>query len=259
MRSNLMLIGIACAVALTVAVVGSYWSPRPAGHLPTFSADSPDPATVHVPFAAPAFSLTDQNGRTIDPASLRGNVYLVDFIYIGCDSTCTILDAALAKVQHQLLRVEVASFCVDPYVQQPSVLASYNRRYGGDAERWHLLSADENTMFRAAQGFAMVAKDQPNPGWVDFQTWIMLVDGQGNVRAVYDGLWPDVAERLVRDVKAVQTGAAPQPATPATAPATEPAAKHNSASMQWTPLSLAIRSLVSAGPRAKPGANERFF
>ena len=50
---------------------------------------SGDSTSLNVP--APGFSLTDQNGRTVSLASLRGKVVLMTFLDPVCTSDCPII------------------------------------------------------------------------------------------------------------------------------------------------------------------------
>ena len=61
-----------------------------------------DGSSAPVNYPAPAFSLADQNGRTVTPASLRGKVVLLTFLDPVCTSDCP-LEAQEFRLAGQLL------------------------------------------------------------------------------------------------------------------------------------------------------------
>ncbi len=46
----------------------------------------------------PEFSLTEAGGRTVRRADLRGHVWVADFIFTRCGSTCPIMTHGLSEV-----------------------------------------------------------------------------------------------------------------------------------------------------------------
>ena len=86
----------------------------------------------------PDFQLTDQNGRTLRAADLRGKVVAIDFIYTRCPlpDVCPRLSANFAMLQRHFREqagesLLLLSVTVDPDFDTPAVLAEYARRWGG--------------------------------------------------------------------------------------------------------------------------------
>ena len=57
----------------------------------TILAQAIDGSSAPVNFPAPAFSLTDQDGRTVTLASLRGKVILLTFLDDTCSVDCPLI------------------------------------------------------------------------------------------------------------------------------------------------------------------------
>ena len=72
----------------------------------------------------PHIVLTDQTGKPLDLASLKGNPTLVDFIYTRCPGPCQMMTAKMARVADRLgnelgSKVAVVSVTIDPEHDRP--------------------------------------------------------------------------------------------------------------------------------------------
>jgi protein SCO1/2 len=95
----------------------------------------------------PGFQLTDQLGRTVQTADLRGKVAAINFIYTRCPlpDVCPRLCANFAALQRrfrdQLNRdLILLSVTVDPDYDTPAVLADYAKRWAADPAAWRFLT-----------------------------------------------------------------------------------------------------------------------
>jgi protein SCO1/2 len=95
--------------------------------------------------ALPDFRLTDQDGRVVTAADLRGKVVAINFIYTRCPlpDVCPRLAANFAVLARRFAgRVALVSVTVDPDYDTPAVLAEYARRWGADSATWLFLTGD---------------------------------------------------------------------------------------------------------------------
>lgn len=182
----------------------------------------------------PAFTLTDQLGRTVNSEDLRGHVLLADFIYTTCPDICPLLTQQFAAIQSQLRdqkllgsKVELLSFTVDPTHDTVPVLKSYAEQHGADPEAWRFLTGPEHYLVPLiVQGFKLGVQPLPSAssaatagtaggggtagtagaggtsGVVMHSARIVLLDQQGRVRAYYDGSNLDPAQ-VMRDIKSL--------------------------------------------------------
>jgi protein SCO1/2 len=96
----------------------------------------------------PDFQLTDQNGRTVRAADLRGKVVAIDFIYTRCPlpDVCPRLSANFAMLQRRFRDrtgedLALLSVTVDPDFDTPAVLAGYAHRWAA-GPGWRFLTGD---------------------------------------------------------------------------------------------------------------------
>src|SRR5262249_39343160 len=93
---------------------------------------------------APAFALTDQSGKPLASASLKGKVWLVSFIFTTCNGSCPATTHRMGLVQRELQargllkgdRVRLVSITLDPKRDTPEVLRGYMRLYDADPASW---------------------------------------------------------------------------------------------------------------------------
>ena len=83
-------------------------------------------------YPAPAFSLTDQHGRTVTLASLRGKVVLLTFLDPACTGDCPLI-AQEFRLAGQLLgrghrQVELVAINANPVDYQVSYTRAFDRQ-----------------------------------------------------------------------------------------------------------------------------------
>jgi len=137
---------------------------------------------------APDFRYVDQRGETVTRDTLKGKVWVANFIFTQCKTVCPLLTAKMVQLQRVLkgAPVEYVSFSVDPEHDTPEVLAAYAKKWDADTAHWRLLSTDAQTLPTVTAGFkvtAMKSKGGPDP--IIHSAIFLLVDGQGMVRGAY--------------------------------------------------------------------------
>jgi len=162
----------------------------------------------------PPFSLTERSGKTITKQDLAGKIWIADFIYTTCPGPCPTITAGMAQIQKAVAgdpQVQLVSFTVDPETDTPPVLAAYADKFGADANRWWFLTGPEKPLYDLIQnGFYQVVQNNtgqpPEEGQnkVTHSTYLVLVDGDGNVRGFYNGIGADGHADLLRDIKTLE-------------------------------------------------------
>ncbi|MCC7106460.1 MAG: SCO family protein [Chloroflexi bacterium] len=148
---------------------------------------------------APDFSLSDPQTGRFASADLKGKVYLADFIYTSCTDICPLLSGRLAQVQEALKRdgllgqkAMLVSISVDPARDTPAVLSAYAERYRTDLDGWRFLNASYEELEPLLVGFHIgtvraLRALQTDPDPIVHSNRVMLVDGDGTVRAYLPG------------------------------------------------------------------------
>lgn len=159
----------------------------------------------------PDFHLVSQTGDSVRLADLRGGLWIGDFIFTHCASSCPMMSAELQKLEAALGKdsgVRLVSFSVDPERDTPARLAEYAKGYGATPDRWLFLTGDRAAVRKlAVEGFK-VTVDDPSPEDVKqgaeavmHSTRLALVDGLGRIRGYYDGTDAKAMQQLGKDVR----------------------------------------------------------
>jgi cytochrome oxidase Cu insertion factor (SCO1/SenC/PrrC family) len=159
----------------------------------------------------PDFALMSQAGDTVRLANLRGRVWVGDFIFTHCASSCPMMSAQLQKMRAALgadTPVQLVSFSVDPERDTPERLAEYARGYNATPDRWLFLTGDKaQVRHLALDGFHLTV-DDPTPEElkqgaeaVMHSTRLALVDREGRIRGYYDGTDEKAMRQLGTDVR----------------------------------------------------------
>ena len=148
----------------------------------------------------PSFDLIDQNGESFTLESVKGNVWLADFIFTTCAGPCPIMTERMSTVQHDLIdidKLKFVSFTVNPDYDTPEVLKKYAKRYDADISTWSFVTGKyEQIQELIANGFKMGDEEEI----VFHSSRFALVDHEGNLRGYYSGTEPMDHENLTRDI-----------------------------------------------------------
>ena len=103
-----------------------------------------------------------------DRDSLKGKVWVADFIFTRCGNTCPIMTSKMVELQKRITdpRVVFVSFSVDPDRDKPADLKAYAARYKADESRWRFLSPpDAKSILSVAMGMRITGppKENNNP------------------------------------------------------------------------------------------------
>jgi protein SCO1/2 len=155
------------------------------------------PPPPPVLWQVPAFSLLAADGRAFGSEELRGHVYVASFFFTRCPSVCPTLMKGMATLQRRfrdenLDSVRLVSISVDPDHDTPERLRAALPGYGVDSSRWTLLTGPRDRVRALAVDGFRIAVGEPqatDAGILDIAhaAKLLLVDGDGALRGLYDG------------------------------------------------------------------------
>jgi protein SCO1/2 len=103
--------------------------------------------------------------------------------------------------------VRLVSHTVAPSLDGRAVRAEYARRNGVRSGKWHLLTGDMRVIYDLARHSYFAEKDLGQPRTDDQflpTETMLLVDGEGRLRGVYDATLPLEAERPIQDIRTLR-------------------------------------------------------
>jgi protein SCO1/2 len=159
---------------------------------------------------APEFDLIRQDGTPFRHTDLRGKLWIGDFIFTSCASTCPIMTRQmqlLAEAVKSIDGIEFVSFSVNPETDTPEVLTTYARDYGIDTTNWHFLTGDKQPLRDLVlHGFRLSVQEASREDLlagaeaVIHSTRFVLVDEAGVIRGYYDGTDEQAMQQLLADL-----------------------------------------------------------
>ena len=171
---------------------------------------APQGGPTEAMFNLPPFSLTERSGKPVTLDTLKGNVWIVDFIFTSCAGPCPMMTHRMANLQSQLAGdrdIRLLTITVDPKTDTPERLTQYAKQYRAQPEKWYFLTGPRDKIFDlSTKGFKLAAiVDDETQTHADHpilhSTKFVLVDRQGRIRAYYDGNSEDDLARLQTDAR----------------------------------------------------------
>jgi protein SCO1/2 len=174
--------------------------------LPYYSESTFTPAWTPVAHRVRPFAMFDQTGSRVTDRDFAGRPYVASFIYTRCSVICPQLVSGLKKVDQRVRdpRLVILSFSVTPDLDPPSVLAVFGRDRGIDPRRWKLLTGRKADILSLARDSFFADDGRLRESLKDEESFlhtekIVLVDGDGRLRGVYNGSQRFDLDHLVDD------------------------------------------------------------
>ena len=124
-----------------------------------------DGSSAQLDFKAPAFTLTNQSGRPVSLASLRGKVVLLTFLDPVCTSDCPLIAQEFRQADELLgghsRQVELVAVVTNPVYNQPEYTAAFDRQeHLSTLPNWQYLTG---SVAQLGEGVAAVRDRRPDP------------------------------------------------------------------------------------------------
>ncbi len=157
----------------------------------TILAQAIDGSSTPLDSPAPAFSLTDQHGREITLARLRGKVVLLTFLDPVCTTDCP-LEAQEFRQAGQLLgaddrRVELVAIVANPVDYQLGYTQAFDRQEGLDGvPNWLYLTGSPAQLAPVWRGYGIAAQIAPAGSMIAHNEIAYVIDSRGRLRQEMD-------------------------------------------------------------------------
>jgi cytochrome oxidase Cu insertion factor (SCO1/SenC/PrrC family) len=138
-------------------------------------------------FPAPAFTLTDQDGRQVSLASLRGKVVLLTFLDPVCTSDCPVIAQEFRGADHLLGRqaadVELVAIVANPIYHSLAYTRAFDtqERMSG-LRNWLYLTGSLTQLQQAWKNYAIAADVLPAGGMIAHSDVAYVIGPDGRTR-----------------------------------------------------------------------------
>jgi protein SCO1/2 len=154
------------------------------------------------------FAFTNQDGHRFTDKDVQGKVYVAEFFYTTCPGICPRLNANMLKVYEAFKDRKdfmILSHTCMPEVDSAEVLKHYADSLKVNTNQWVFLTGRKDSLYNAAR--VSYTLDDPlnnlkdvHSDFLHTQFWA-LVNKEGKVKKVYDGLRESEVKALIKQVK----------------------------------------------------------
>lgn len=157
----------------------------------------------------PAFSFTNQSGRTVTERDVAGKIYVADFFFVTCPTICPIMKKNMLEVYRAYKDspdLRILSHTIDPEHDTPAVLKQYATDIGVTGDTWQFLTGDREKIYEIGEGHYLVtAKADPTaPGGYIHSGAFVLIDKERHIRGMYDGTTKEGTQKLIADIETLR-------------------------------------------------------
>jgi protein SCO1 len=153
------------------------------------------------------FSFTNQEGKVVTEKDMEGKVAVVEYFFTTCKGICPKMNANMQQVYNQFKTepdFRILSHTSDPGTDSVPRMKRYADSLGADAKLWWFLTGRKDSLYAAARNSYLLDDPKNNTGNVDEEfihtQFFALVDRQGKVRKIYDGLKKEELEEMKKDI-----------------------------------------------------------
>lgn len=155
-----------------------------------------------------AFSFTNQDGQPVTDKDMAGKVYVAEYFFINCKGICPKMNNNMRLV-YEALKDEkeflILSHTCDPDNDSVARMKWYADSMKVDTRKWIFLTGRKDSLYNMARASYTIDDPANNLKSIDddflhTQFWA-LVDKQGDVRYIYDGLKESEVKQLIRKAR----------------------------------------------------------
>ena len=156
------------------------------------------------------FSFLNQNGERITNKDVEGKVYLAEFFFTTCPGICPKMNTNLRPIYEKYKNNPdflILSHTVNPSTDSVGQLKHYADSMGVDSRHWIFLTGKKDSLYLAARLSYQLDDPKNNFSPIDEQfihtQYFALVDKNGNVRSIIDGLKKDELIEMQGEIDAL--------------------------------------------------------
>ena len=176
------------AVAVVIVGAGPMAAAQGSPNANVIIAQAIDGNAAPLNFRAPAFTLTDQDGRQVSLASLRGKVVLLTFLDPVCTSDCPLIAQEFREADHVLgassRHVELVAIVANPVYRSTAYTRAFDSQEGlSGLPNWLYLTGSLAQLQQAWKQYGIAAQILPAGGMIAHNDIAYVIDAAGHTRA----------------------------------------------------------------------------
>jgi cytochrome oxidase Cu insertion factor (SCO1/SenC/PrrC family) len=175
------------AIAVVIIGVGPLAAAQASSTADPIIAQAIDGSAAPLDYQAPSFTLTDQDGRTVSLASLRGKTVLLTFLDPVCTSDCPLIAQEFRDADHVLgsasRNVELVAIAANPVYHSVTDIRAFDSQEGlSHVSNWLFLTGSLPQLEQAWKNYSVAAEILPAGGMVAHSDVAYVIDTTGQTR-----------------------------------------------------------------------------
>jgi protein SCO1/2 len=154
------------------------------------------------------FEFLRQDSIMAAQKDIRNRVYVAEYFFTTCKGICPKMNKNMKAIYEQFKTDSsflIVSHTVNPDTDSLPVLRHYADSLGADVSNWWFLTGSKESLYKTARESYLLDDPKNSTKNIDEQflhtQFFTLVDRQGRVRGVYDGIKKEEVDQLITDIK----------------------------------------------------------
>jgi protein SCO1/2 len=154
------------------------------------------------------FKFTRQDGKQISNVDVAGKTVIVEYFFTTCKGICPKMNRNMVKIYNELKNEKdflILSNTVDPETDSVATLKRYADSIGANPVNWWFLTGNKEDLYKTARESYILDDPKNSSKNITEQflhtQFFCLVDRDGMVRGIYDGLKKEEVEQVIVDTK----------------------------------------------------------
>jgi protein SCO1/2 len=156
------------------------------------------------------FSFVKQDSTVVTQKDLANRVYVAEYFFTTCMGICPKMNKNMQVVYEKFKNNPdflILSHTVNPENDSVPVLKRYADSLGASPNNWWFLYGSKTDLYKSARESYLLDDPKNSSKNIDDQflhtQFFALVDKQGRVRGIYDGIKKDEVDQLMLDIEEI--------------------------------------------------------
>ncbi len=154
------------------------------------------------------FTFQRQDRQMISGKNVSGKVYIAEYFFTTCKGICPKMNKNMKAVYEELKKEPdfmILSHTVDPETDSVARLQHYADSMGASIQNWWFLTGTKESLYKTARESYLLDNQENSSKNISDQfihtQFFALVDRNGQVRGIYDGLKQEEIQQLIVDTR----------------------------------------------------------
>jgi protein SCO1/2 len=154
------------------------------------------------------FRFTRQDSLTVTQKEIVNRVYVAEYFFTTCKGICPKMNKNMKAIYDQFksdTSFMIISHTVNPETDSLPILRHYADSLGAQPQNWWFLTGSKADLYQTARESYLLDDPKNSSKNIDEQflhtQFFALVDRQGRVRGIYDGIKKDEVTQLTQDIE----------------------------------------------------------